>query len=83
MNTDRKNCPECGTQSLFQSTTNAGGGYGPVLLPGLGKMAFWGKVQTVMPQFRVVVCAACGLTRFYAEAAACARLPEADNWQRI
>lgn len=66
-------CPECGGPSLYQTTTNSGGGYGPMLLPKLGSFFR-------MPMFVVVVCADCGLTRFYAEPDARAKLRRSDRW---
>lgn len=71
-----KPCPECGQKNLYVTTTNSGGGYGPMLLPRLG--GFWG-----MPKFEVVVCADCGLTRFFASSQALAKLPAANNWSKI
>ncbi|MEY4201378.1 MAG: hypothetical protein RLZZ265_3118 [Verrucomicrobiota bacterium] len=83
MKTETAKCPECGGESLHEATTSAGGGYGPDLLSGLGRWGLGGLIQVEMAKFRVVVCAACGLTRFYAEEAARAKLATADRWQRI
>jgi predicted nucleic-acid-binding Zn-ribbon protein len=69
-------CPECGAKSLYRTTTNANGGHGPSLLPGLGGFFRFA-------QFEVVACAACGLTRFYAEQPARTKLPTARQWVRI
>jgi len=76
MNSNRQKCPECGGQELFSTTTGSGGGYGPILLPGLGSFLRLAK-------FRVVVCAACGLARFYADEQARARLPQAKVWRAL
>lgn len=69
-------CPECGAKPLYRTTTHANGGHGPSLLPGLGGFFRFA-------QFEVIACAACGLTRFYADAAARAKLPRAHQWERI
>ena len=76
MKTETAKCPECGAESLYWTTTNSGGGYGPILLPQLG--TFW-----QVAKFDVLVCAGCGLTRFYAHKEARAKLPTAKLWQRI
>ncbi len=76
MNLNKQNCPECSGSNLFCTETNSGGGYGPILLPGLGRFLR-------MAKFRVVVCADCGLTRFYAEPNALAKLPAANAWRRV
>jgi len=74
--TNAKSCPECGQKNLYITTTNSGGGYGPMLLPQLG--SFW-----CMPKFEVVVCADCGLTRFFAAAEALTKLSAANTWSRV
>ena len=71
-----KACPECGQNNLFVTTTNSGGGYGPMLLPRLS--GFFGFAK-----FDVVVCADCGLTRFFAAQEACARLATTANWSKL
>ena len=78
MKTETKQCPECGAESLYRTTTNSGGGHGPLLLPGLNR-SFWRPFA----KFHVVVCADCGLTRFYAEAEALAKLRTAEAWLPI
>jgi predicted nucleic-acid-binding Zn-ribbon protein len=75
MNVNQHICPECKSPNLFCIETNSGGGYGPILLPRLG-----GFLR--MARFCVVVCADCGLTRFYAEPGARAKLPRANGWRR-
>ena len=72
---DPQICPECGRQNLYQTTTASAGIHGPVLLPRLGTLFH-------IPVFEVVVCADCGLTRFYAEPSARARLAESGRWRR-
>lgn len=49
-----------------------------MLLPDLGR-SFWRPFA----KFQVVVCAECGLTRFYAEGEARAKLSTASQWVRI
>lgn len=78
MKNDKVKCPECGAASLYRTTTNSGGGHGPMLLPELGR-SFWRPFA----KFQVVVCAVCGLTRFYAEPDARLKLPTADGWLPI
>jgi predicted nucleic-acid-binding Zn-ribbon protein len=76
MNSSLSTCPECGQKNLYTVTTNSGGRYGPMLLPNLG-----GFLR--LPQFRVVTCADCGLTRFYADDNARAKLPISSKWKRL
>ena len=76
MNTNPTTCPECGGGTYVHASTRAGGGYGPYFLPGLG-----GFLR--MASFKVVVCGDCGLTRFYAEPDALAKLPDAKKWSRL
>ena len=76
MNTNPKQCPECGGATYCYTSANAGGGHGPYFLPGLG-----GFLR--MARFKIVVCGDCGLTRFYAEPDAVAKLPRAKQWERL
>ena len=76
MKTDSKTCPECAGQNLFATSVNSAGPHGPMLLPGLGGFLHFAK-------FSVVVCGDCGLTRFYAEPCARAKLPQAQAWRRL
>jgi len=79
---DRSTCPECGKSSLYKSprAVPAGGQYGPSLLPGLGGFLRHAR-------FTVVVCAHCGLTRFYADARARSKLSASGvtsaGWIRV
>jgi len=73
MSSNKTHCPECAGANLYCTETNSGGGYGPILLPGLG-----GFIR--LARFQVVVCADCGLTRFYAEPNARAKLARARAW---
>ncbi len=75
MNTNPKQCPECGGATLYHNTVKSAGPYGPALLPGLGGFLNFA-------QFKVIVCGDCGLTRFYAEPDALAKLPKARAWKR-
>ncbi len=68
-----RTCPECGSENLRRTAIASGGPYGPSLLPGLG-----GFFQT--PQFQVVLCGDCGLTRFYADSNALAKLSRSGRW---
>ena len=70
-----KPCPECGQKNLFATTANSGGGYGPILLPGLGSLFS-------MAKFDIVACADCGLTRFFAATEARDKLAASEKWQR-
>ena len=76
MNTDSKKCPECSGGNLYEDWNYAGGGHAPYYLRGLG-----GFLR--IARFQVVVCADCGLTRFFAEQSARANLPTSGQWRRI
>jgi predicted nucleic-acid-binding Zn-ribbon protein len=71
-------CPNCGQRNLYQtkSPVSAGGGHAPNYLPGLG-----GFFRT--ERFTVVVCRACGLTRFFARQEALEKLTESSKWERV
>jgi len=72
-----KPCPNCGSGELFRSRpVSAGGGHAPNYLPGLGT---WYRAE----KFDVVVCQACGLTRFFASEEARQRLSGAEKWSRV
>ncbi len=73
-------CPNCHQRALYaRSGVASGGGHGPHLLPWLG------RVGGLFPsaRFRVVVCAECGLTRFFADEAARERLRESGHWRAL
>lgn len=73
---DRTTCPECGSRELFAPRKPvSAGGHDPNLLPGLGK---WYEAA----KFELVVCADCGLTRYYAERAAREKLGKSAKWRR-
>ena len=72
----RAKCPECGGSQLYSTPTSSYGSHGPVLLPGLHS---WMRY----PNFEVVVCADCGLTRFFAEESARQKLSSSKKWKRV
>jgi hypothetical protein len=70
-------CPNCKGNSLYRGpATSSGGGHAPNYLPGLGKFIFSAK-------FVLVVCRDCGLTRFFAQPEARARLKESGKWKAV
>jgi predicted nucleic-acid-binding Zn-ribbon protein len=70
-------CPECGSRTLYERTgVGAGGSHGPDLLPGLGRFLSSAK-------FEIVVCRDCGLTRFFAQPEARAKLKDAKKWKAV
>ena len=73
----KKQCPECGSDNLHGSgPISAVGGYGPDLLPGLGKLFS-------NASFMAVLCADCGLTRYYATSETIGRLKQSDKWRKL
>jgi hypothetical protein len=68
-------CPNCGSNDLYMTRANSCGSDGPNLLPGLG-----GWFSSA--QFQVVACADCGLTRYFIEPEALAKLRESSRWNR-
>jgi len=70
-------CPNCGSRTLYEGPqVRSGGGKAPVYLPSLG--TFWRPAK-----FVIVVCRDCGLTRFFAEPEARARLSESPKWRSV
>ena len=70
-------CPECGGRTLFRGpATSSGGGHAPNYLPGLGQFLFSAR-------FVLVVCRDCGLTRFFAQPEARAKLKESGKWTSV
>ena len=69
-------CPECSSENLRVTFTKSGGPYGPLFLPGLGSFL-------APAQFRVVLCGDCGLTRFFAEPTALAKLAKSRAWRGV
>ncbi len=76
MNANLKHCPECGGAMLYTTVTKSGGPYGPTLLPRLGQWLSFAPC-------RVVLCADCGLARFYAEPEALAKLQRSKKWKLV
>ena len=70
-------CPNCRSTNLYRSSkqVSAGGGYAPNYLPGLGGMF-------ASEKFDIVLCADCGLTRFFARPEATARVAASKKWVR-
>lgn len=69
-------CLHCDGDQLYSTVTNAAGGYGPNLLPGLGGF-FHGAT------FLVVVCRDCGWTQFFTSKPALEQLEDSPEWRRI
>ena len=70
-------CPNCESRALFMSEdVSAGGGHAPNYLPGLG--SFWAAGK-----FHLVTCKDCGLTRFFAQPEATAKLSESKKWKPL
>lgn len=76
MNSNFIQCPDCHRENLHVALVNSGGPYGPNFLPGLGSFLR-------IAQFKVILCGDCGLTRFYAEPGALAKLPKARAWRPV
>jgi predicted nucleic-acid-binding Zn-ribbon protein len=70
-------CPNCGGRTLYQGpATSSGGGYAPDYLKGLGRFLSTAR-------FVIVVCRDCGLTRFFAQPEARAKLKESGKWKLV
>ena len=70
-------CPNCGGRTLYQGpATSSGGGHAPNYLPGLGHFPFSAR-------FVLVVCRDCGLTRFFAQPEARAKLKDSGRWKAV
>jgi predicted nucleic-acid-binding Zn-ribbon protein len=70
-------CPNCKSNTLYCGpATSSGGGHAPDYLPGLGKFIFSAR-------FVLVVCRDCGLTRFFAQPEARAKLNESSKWKLV
>jgi predicted nucleic-acid-binding Zn-ribbon protein len=72
-----KACPECGSNKVYRYKENvdAGGGYGPNLLPKLNPS--W----LSFPKFLPVLCKDCGLVRFYASEETREKLGSSNHWE--
>lgn len=71
-----RKCGNCGKPSLVKTTTNAAGGHGPDLLPGLHSFFRGAK-------FTLVLCRECGLTRFFADEAALEKVAGNTKWEAL
>jgi hypothetical protein len=71
-------CPDCRGRELYRSKRpiKSGGDHSPNYLPGLGSFLRWAR-------FEVVVCADCGLTRFFATPEARSKLSTSPKWERV
>lgn len=70
-------CPNCRSKNLYRSkAVSAGGGYAPNYLPGLGGVFSSEK-------FHIVLCADCGLTRFFARPEAATNISASKKWERV
>jgi hypothetical protein len=70
-------CPNCRSSRLYASKdVSAGGGYAPNYLPGLG-----GTFSA--EKFNLVICADCGLVRFFAREKALSRVADSKKWEKI
>jgi hypothetical protein len=68
-------CPNCQGNTLYRSPEISSGS-DPNYLPGLGRFVFSAK-------FVLVVCRDCGLTRFFAQPRARAKLKESGKWKLV
>ena len=68
-------CPNCRGNTLYESPEIGSGG-DPNWLPGLG-----GFIR--QPKFVLVVCRDCGLTRFFAQPEARAKLKDSRKWKPV
>ena len=75
-------CSHCGGDELYVRRVPSGGGLGPYLLSGLGPFVLK-FFESGPPKFDVVVCARCGLTRFFAEPQARQRLEGNEYWRPL
>jgi hypothetical protein len=69
-------CPHCGGTDLYTRRVSSGGGQGPYFLAGLGSFMHFAE-------FDAIVCAGCGLTRFFAEPAARQNVRSSADWKRL
>jgi predicted nucleic-acid-binding Zn-ribbon protein len=71
-----KPCPHCAGTELYTRRISSGAGEGIYLLRGLGSFLHFAE-------FDVVVCAGCGLTRFFAEPDARQNVRSNKDWKRL
>lgn len=71
-------CPNCRSKTLYRTIkpVSAGGGHAPNFLPGLGRTFSAEK-------FHIIVCADCGLTRFFARPEALGKLSASTKWEHV
>ena len=71
-------CPNCRGQHAVPRARpiSSGGGHAPNYLPGLGRFV-------ISARFVLVVCRDCGLTRFFAQPEARAKLKESRKWKAV
>lgn len=74
-----KPCPECHSERVYRyrKEIDAGGGYGPELLPKL--QSNWFSSAKFLP----VVCGDCGLVRFYASEESRSKLESSKHWEPV
>ena len=69
-------CPHCKGKELYTRRVSSAGGEGPYLLQGLGHFLHYAD-------FDVVLCADCGLTRFFAEPDARVNVRTNSGWKKL
>jgi predicted nucleic-acid-binding Zn-ribbon protein len=69
-------CSNCGSDSLYVTRVASGGGYGPQLLPGLGKFLRF-------PYFHLVACSDCGYVHFFMDEDAKSKLAQCKKWKQL
>jgi predicted nucleic-acid-binding Zn-ribbon protein len=71
-------CPNCQSRNLYKTNkpVASGGGYGPNLLPGLGRWFREGR-------FDLLVCRDCGLTQFFVHEEDRGDLDDSKKWERL
>lgn len=72
-------CPECYSNKIYRykKDVDASGGYGPDLLPKLNTS--WLSAAKFLP----VICADCGLVRFYASDESRQILKSSEHWDLL
>lgn len=71
----KSECVVCGATEAYVTRTGANGGYGPALLPGLGRLFSPAK-------FDLRVCASCGHVAFFADAEMRRRMQASGKWTK-
>ena len=72
-------CPDCKSENIYKykKMIDAEGGHGPDLLPKLSKGVL--KSAKMFP----VLCADCGLLRFFSSDEAREKLKESEHWEKF